>query len=59
VLTATVASFFVEEKQDAATDRLTAMEDRLERIEGLLTQLTGRSMPNGDIVDAIEPSGSS
>ena len=52
VLTATVASFFVEEKQDEASARLEALESRLERIEGLLGELVTRPLANGSGADS-------
>lgn len=42
VITASVASFFVEERQDKSDTRLATVEDRLARIETLLTALTIR-----------------
>ncbi|MDA8045966.1 MAG: ion channel [Actinomycetota bacterium] len=46
-LTATIASFFVDEKQDVATVRLVAVEERLERIEGLLELIAAREPAAG------------
>lgn len=54
VLTATVASFFVQQNQDDTEDRLAAVESQLGRIESLLRDLSVRSSANGSRIEDSE-----
>ncbi len=45
VLTATVASFFIERQSADADERLDAMQSQLDEIEGLLRQIAAQSQP--------------
>jgi voltage-gated potassium channel len=46
VLTATVASYFVEQQRGDTEERLAAVEGQLNRIEGLLTDMSLRVTVN-------------
>jgi voltage-gated potassium channel len=54
VLTATVASYFVEQQRSDADDRLAAVEGQLNRIEGLLRGISGLHSENGAAAEVPE-----